>query len=253
MATHTYGYIPDVQDANDFAFQAMRPAAAPLPAEIDLRHLCSPVRDQGNLGSCTGFAIAVGMREFLFNKLGARFVQLSPLFLYYEERVREKTVNQDAGAMPRDGFKVLAKIGCAPEADWPYDITKFTIAPSKKAVTNAAQFKIASYNRLANLNDIRTCLAGGNGVVLGFTVYESFESDAVAQTGKMPMPAANEKVLGGHAVFCAGYKTDASFAGGGCLIVKNSWSTGWGDAGYFYMPYAFVTKKNVSDAWTALI
>ncbi len=253
MAKHFYGYIPDKQDERDFAYQAVRPPTAPLPAAVDLRHLCSPVRDQGQLGSCTGFAIAVGLREFLQIKLGATLVPMAPLFVYYEERVLEHDVNQDAGAQPRDGLKVLAKIGCAPEADDPYDITKFTQSPSAKAVSDAAHYKIAAYHRLKTLNDIQSCLAGGNGVVLGFKVYESFESNAVAQTGKMPMPGPNEQVMGGHAVFACGYQTDPTTAGGGYLIVKNSWSASWGDKGYFYMPFAYVTPSLVSDAWTGVV
>jgi C1A family cysteine protease len=253
MAGHSYGYIQDVKDANDFRYAAARPMTAPLPAMVDLRHLCSPVRDQGQLGSCTGFAIAVGMREFLLNKLGAPFVQLSPLFLYYEERVREHTVNQDAGAQPRDGFKVLAKLGCAPESDDVYNINLFTQPPSKQAVHDAANYKIAAYHRLHNQAEMQACLAGGNGFVIGFQVFESFESDAVAATGKMPIPAASEKSLGGHAVFCAGYQTDASVAGGGAFIIKNSWSTSWGDKGYFYMPFAYIRPDWVMDAWTAVV
>ena len=251
---HFYGYVPDVKDASDFQYQSMRMSSAPLPAMVDLRHFCSPVRDQGQLGSCTGFAIAVGQREFLLNKLGQPFVQLSPLFIYYEERLREHTVSQDAGAQPRDGYKTLAKMGCAPEADDPYNVAAFTKPPSKKAVADAAAYKIASYHRLNGLMDIQTNLAGGNGCVLGIKVYASFESDAVAKTGKVPMPAAGEQLMGGHAVFCAGYQTDSSVAGGGALIVKNSWGTSWGDGGYFYLPFAFVQKPGmVSDAWTALI
>ncbi len=252
MTRHAYGYLPDAADANDFVFQSMRPRGAVLPPNVDLRHLCSPVRDQGDLGACTGFAIAVGMREFLLRKLGVPFTPLSPLFVYYEERVREHSVPEDAGAQPRDGFKVLAKMGCAPESDDPYRPTRFTHAPSKRAVLDAGHYKIAAYHRLHGLADIQACLAGGNGVVMGFSVYESFESDAVAQTGKMPMPAPDEKLLGGHAVFCAGYQTNSSFAGGGVLIVKNSWGTGWGDGGYFYMPFDYVHPKWVSDAWTAV-
>src|SRR5512135_2153560 len=107
MARYSYGYIPDAQDDRDLMFQAARPPAVPLPPSVDLRKFCSPVRDQGQLGSCTGFAIAAGLREFLLIKIGAPLVPLAPLFVYYEERFIEHTVSQDAGAQPRDGLKVL--------------------------------------------------------------------------------------------------------------------------------------------------
>ena len=253
MAKHGYGYIPDVQDDRDLAFQAVRPSTSPLPPSVDLRKYCSPVRDQGQLGSCTGFAIAVGLREFLLIKIGAPLVPLAPLFVYYEERFIEHTVSQDAGAQPRDGMKVLTKMGVSPEKDDPYNVAAFTKKPSAKAKKDAANFKIAAYHRLKNLVDVESALAGGNGVVMGFKVYESFESDSVAKKGKMPMPASSESVVGGHAVFIAGYQTDPGTAGGGYLIVKNSWSTSWGDQGYFYMPYAYIRPDLVSDLWTAVV
>lgn len=253
MSKYSYGYIPDTKDDRDFLFQTVRPSLAPLPASVDLRHLCSPVRDQGQLGSCTGFAIAVGLREFWQIKLGASLVPMAPLFLYYEERALEHTVNRDSGAQPRDGMKVLANTGCSPEKDDPYQVTAFKKKPIPLALKDAANFKIAAYHRLTTLNDIQTCLAGGSGVVLGFVVYESFESQAVAQTGRMPMPASGEATIGGHAVFACGYQTDPGTAGGGYLIVKNSWGTTWGDQGYFYMPFAYVTPKLVTDVWTALV
>ncbi len=248
-----YGYIRDVEDVLDYKYSAIRPSQIAVPPMIDLRPQCSPVRDQGQLGSCTGFAIAVGLREFLQIKQGGSFIPLSPLFLYYEERKIEHTTNQDAGAQPRDGMAVLAKMGCAPEADDPYDVTKFSHPPAKQAISDAKSFLISAYHRLQTLDDIKTCLAGGMGLMIGFTVYESFESDAVAQTGKMPMPQPSEQQVGGHAVFVCGFATDASWPGGGYLTIKNSWGTGWGDKGYFYMPWAYVQPTLVTDAWTVVL
>jgi C1A family cysteine protease len=81
--------------------------------------------------------------------------------------------------------------------------------------------------------------------VFGFTVYESFESEQVAKTGKVPLPPRSEQVLGGHAVLAVGYN-DAQQS----FIVRNSWGPNWGMKGYFWMPYGYVTDPQLaSDFW----
>lgn len=251
MTKRWYGHIPDKPDPRDFLFRAVYRRVTSLPASVDLRSQCSPVRDQGQLGSCTGFSLAVGLREFLEIKMNGSLVPMSPLFVYYEERALEHDVNQDAGGQIRDGMKILASKGCSPEVDDPYDIAVFTKKPSCKALRDAKSWRISAYHRIAGLEEMQSCLASGAGLVLGFTVYESFELDAVAKTGLMPMPGNSEQIVGGHAVFACGYRADAQAPGGGWLIIKNSWGTDWGMAGYFQMPYAYVTPDLVSDAWTA--
>jgi C1A family cysteine protease len=182
------------------------------------------------------------------------YTTLSPLFLYYQARVLEDTVNIDSGAEMRDGMRVLVNLGICSEVHHPYDITKFTEKPSLDDYVNAAGYKITSYSRVLGLAGIKSCLATGRGLALGFYVYESFESSDVATTGKMPMPRPGEVMLGGHAVFCCGYKDDPAWAGGGYLIIKNSWGSTWGDMGYFYMPYEYASNySNVPDAWTATV
>ena len=84
-----------------------------------------------------------------------------------------------------------------------------------------------------------------NPIVFGITVYESFESPEVARTGHVPMPSKKEKVLGGHALLIVGFKDDTSE-----FIVRNSWSASFGDAGYIYLPYAYVASKDLAqDFW----
>jgi C1A family cysteine protease len=217
-----------------------------LPKSIDLRSKMSPVVDQGQLGSCTANAIASGLREYLEIAGGQVLVRLSRLFLYYEERKLEGTVDEDSGASIRDGMKVLAQIGVCPEEDYPYDITKFREPPSERALANAAQYKIVEYHRVMDLKSMKTALYEGLPVVFGFKVYESFESDEVAKTGKVPMPKKKEQYLGGHAVLAVGYVDKSK---GGQVIVRNSWGDAWGDQGYCYMSYT-VFNKLIMDMWT---
>jgi C1A family cysteine protease len=84
-------------------------------------------------------------------------------------------------------------------------------------------------------------------------VYEGFESDKAQATGHIPMPGPQEGLLGGHALMCCGYKDSVWYAGGGYLIVKNSWGTGFGDKGYVFLPYAYGDPKLMSDLWTATV
>jgi len=215
-----------------------------LPVKVDLHDKCSPIVDQGQLGSCTANAIASGLREYLLiNK--ATWIALSRLFLYWEERNLEGTVNEDSGAEIRDGMKVLNKIGVCPEIDWPYDISTFTNTPTDKMVADATPYKIVEYHRIISLEQLKAALAEGLPVVIGIEVYESFESNTVAKTGIVPLPnTSREKYLGGHAVLVVGYDDDKKQ-----MIVRNSWGTDWGDKGYFYLPYDYYNKGYVSDCW----
>ena len=129
----------------------------------------------------------------------------SRLFIYYNERVIEGTVNTDAGAMLRDGIKTVAKQGACPEPMWPYLIAGFKTKPSAACYAEGAKHTAVSYQRLVqSLSQMQGCLASGYPFVFGFTVYESFETNTVARTGHVPMPASGEHVLGGHAVCAVG-------------------------------------------------
>jgi C1A family cysteine protease len=94
---------------------------------------------------------------------------------------------------------------------------------------------------------LRASLAAGLPFTFGFTVYESFESEQVAETGVVPMPKSNEQIVGGHCVVAVGYDTPSRR-----FIVRNSWGDGWGDKGYCYLPWAFFTMSQnslASDIW----
>ena len=251
MPKHTikgYGWKKSLPDINEKMFMPNRYLAASLPSMVDMRPQCPKIYDQLQLGSCTANAIG-GLGEFLMMKEGHHAFTPSRLFIYYNERVIEGTVNEDAGAEIKDGMAVVANQGCPPEAEWWYNINKFTVKASKKVYADGLKHRVSQYSRVnnVNLNDMKTCLATGFPIVIGFSVYQSFESNQVAQTGIVPMPKHGEQMLGGHAVMICGFKDDVQR-----FIVRNSWGTGWGQAGYFEIPYLYFTNPNLaSDAWTA--
>jgi C1A family cysteine protease len=249
MGNRVYKLKPDNEDLRDRIFKSVQfKTMSVLPKIVDLRSGCSPVVDQGSLGSCTANAIASGLREY-WEKLSGDLTRLSRLWLYWEERNMEGTVNEDAGAYIRDGMKILQKMGCAPEADWPYDTTKFTQTPPENSSKEALSFIISEYHRVSDLTSLKSALAEGYPVVIGIDVYASFESTQVAQTGLVPLPNSGEQLLGGHAVLAVGYKDDAESNDQGEVICRNSWSESWGDKGYFYLPYSYFTSY-VTDMWT---
>jgi C1A family cysteine protease len=204
------------------------------------------VYDQGQLGSCTANAIAGAIQFDQKKQSGTEFTP-SRLFIYYNERVIEGTVAQDHGAQIRDGIKAVATLGAPPETDWPYDPTQFAKMPPTKAFADAKQDLVSIYARVSQvLSQLQGCLASGFPFVFGFSVYDSFESNEVAQTGAVPMPQAGEQLLGGHAVMAAGYDD-----GRRVFFVRNSWGNQWGLKGYCEMPYEYlVTATLSSDFWT---
>jgi len=244
--TKGLGWVPDIPDQRDHLYAVPSHVMAKLPSKVDLRKQCPPVYDQGQLGSCTANAIA-GAIEFDQIKQKLKVFMPSRLFIYYNERVMEHTVNSDSGAMIRDGIKSVNKIGACSETLWPYDINQFTIKPSKAAYDDAAKHTAVSYQRLVpNLNQLKGCLADGFPFVFGFSVYDGFESQEVSKTGELNLPTPKEQLLGGHAVLAVGYDDKINR-----FIVRNSWGSKWGKKGYFTMPYSYITNTNLADDfWT---
>jgi C1A family cysteine protease len=237
-----YGWVPDLPDQRDKVYKAPLARLGKLPSSVDLRRLCPPVYDQGQLGSCTANAIGAAL-QFDQLKQNASAFAPSRLFIYYNERAMEGTISQDAGAAIRDGIKSVAKQGAPHEEIWPYTLAKFRTKPSARAYADAALHQAVLYQSITqDLQQLKGCLAAGFPFVFGFSVYESFESDAVAKSGHAPMPQPTEKQLGGHAVMAVGYDSAKKW-----FIVRNSWGTGWGMSGYFTLPFDYLVDSNLSD------
>ena len=272
-----YGWIPDTPDNRDYQYSDLRKkmeeitekekeiASAnaspirrrtittidnvqiptpPLPF-VDLRFTDSPIFNQGDLNSCTSNAL-VGALQFLEKKDKKEYIELSRLFVYYDQRVAENTINIDIGAKLRDGIKTLARLGVCSETCWPYNIQNFAVQTGHGCYREAANHRILTYYRINTLDDMKHCLDNGYPFVFGFSCYQSFESEEVAQTGIVNVPTTNESLLGGRAVTAVGYDDNTKK-----FIIRNSCGTNWGDKGYGYIDYEYLTNRNLSDdIWT---
>lgn len=233
-----FHWVKDKPDNRDYLYKT---TPVKTPNTVDLRPWCTYIEDQGNLGSCTGQAIA-GAIEYL-NKKSGKINDISRLFIYYYERAILGTIGYDSGAYIRDGIKVVSKNGAPLEQYWPYVIRKFTTTPTNTAISDAAKRKVTLYERITNLQGCINALANGYPITVGFYVYSSFMSSSVRTTGIMPYPnTARERLLGGHAVLLVGYNNSTKR-----FIARNSWGTSWGDRGYFYMPYEVINNRAMSD------
>ena len=235
-----FGCIKDRFDDRDYLMRAYLPVIK-LPRKIDYTPKLSPVRDQGEEGTCVGFATACGMKEYQelldYNKL----ITLSPRFVYSRCK-KIDGMPEEEGTTIRTAMKVLKVKGICQEKFWPYLPLKKTRA-RRGAVSDAKRFRILTYARILNLNELRMALATKGPCVIGVEVFEGMMS---TKTGRVPMPKKNETTLGGHAICPVGYDDKKRL-----VTFKNSWSVKWGKKGYGSLPYAYI-KRYMMDAWSSV-
>jgi hypothetical protein len=229
--------------ANNMFKLEKRLTGAELPNIVDLRKnpKMPPVYEQGDLGSCTAQALCAAYQFMDTNSFKG-----SRLFLYYNERRLENNISDDTGATLGGGVKCLAKYGICPEESWPYDITQFAVEPPVSCYQSALNEVVLKARPIPNdRNTMRNVLNSGLPFVVGIQVYQSFETNAVAATGIAQLPKPKDRPLGGHAVLVVGYNHPKQQ-----WIVRNSWGDGWGDKGYFYLPYNYLLNPKLSsDMW----
>lgn len=240
-----FGYIPDLPDFRDQCFTDKIGRVKALPSSVDLRDKSPEVYDQGELGSCTGNAIAAAIQFDQIKQGVATQFTPSRLFIYYNERVIEGTVESDSGAMIRDGIKSVNEQGAPAESLWPYNISKFTQRPSDQVFEEALNHQALEYGRVGQTNtSFKKVLAAGYYVIFGFSVYSAFDDIGSGSKALLNLPKQNEALEGGHAVAMVGYQMMGKKL---YYIVRNSWAADWGDKGYFYMAANYATNPDLAD------
>jgi C1A family cysteine protease len=283
------GWLPDLPDFRDYTIEhdevsakqqqlgqkesvrgmlkkvgVVKRAKTGLPAKVDLRAWCSPVEDQGELGSCTANA-GVGVVEYFERRAFGRYIDASRLFLYKVTRNLDHQTG-DTGAYLRTTMAGVVLFGVPPEEYWPYKIRDFDKEPSAFCYAFAQSYQAITYYRLdptgkatdAVLNQVKTNLAAGLPSMFGFTVYSSISQ--ADTTGKIPFPVKGEKIMGGHAIVAVGYDdtmkikntNPGALETKGALLIRNSWGTKWGEQGYGWLPYDYVLTGLAIDWWSLI-
>jgi C1A family cysteine protease len=243
---HIYRYHPPRADHPLLQSARQADQFAAVPKSVDLRQLCTPIRDQGKEESCSGFATAAFRETSYVAKTGVLLpYYLSPAYLYAWTRMNDGTFPTDSGASLAGEFAVLQQRGVCPEGYLPYN-TDPAEGPNPVADTAAQPFRIVEPLQVnwKIPQAVKSVLARRQTVAIGFSVYASFENPD--KHGVVPMPKKNtEKLLGGHGVLVCGYDDANSF-----WIIRNQWGEDWGDKGYCYMPYGY--ESFWMEAWTAV-
>jgi hypothetical protein len=263
---HVYGLLPTtpeeyasipVYSKDEFQHKYALSSITPAPAVMTLA--TPAVRDQGQIGACTGFCGAEAY-EILWNyKYGSFPPILSPAFLYYEERVklRKENIVADDGANMINIDQVLTRFGITTEDLYAYpanDYSKdYATPPSAVAISTALGYRIGSYTliKTGDTAAVKNCIRNHIPVMMGFNVYDNvntyayFENLSTTRYTYNPINTSGTiakglMLLGAHATPIVGYNDNRK-----AFLVQNSWGTSWGLNGFYYMPYKVFANPEI--------
>lgn len=255
------GWLPDVPSVRDYtegkpevsgSIPAMVLAAPSLPSQsLKASEFMPPVEDQFDVGACVANAI-VTLAEQHERRFTGKYVDRSRLFLYKAGRNMLGWTG-DTGLYIRTGMGALVRFGAPEEAYWPYDTRKYDVEPPPFVYAAGQSFKALKYLRLdpnnaspqVTLGNIKKYLAAGHPSAFGFPVYGIFEDTNGLEA--VPLPRRGDRELGGHAIVACGYDDHKQ-----ALKIRNSWGESWGDKGYAWLSYEYVTQGLAVDFWTLL-
>lgn len=216
------------------------PGSGPtLPSSVDLTPSFPTPGDQGQQGSCVGWATAYAIKSYFEKRdmgwdLSRREHVFSPAFVF--NAIALPGCN---GSYFNQALDRMKDVGAATWDKMPYTDQECTSQPSTSANAQAPSYRIQSWGTLRTVDDMKAQLANHRPVLLGIQVYPAFNRLSGSSAVYNDFSGSSG---GGHAVAIVGYD-DNSY--GGAFKVINSWGTGWGDQGFFWFPYSGVSNPNV--------
>jgi C1A family cysteine protease len=221
-----------------------------LPPAASCRGFTPPVRDQGDQGSCVGHGFRAQIVALRL-RAGLPLVDASPLFIWTITRVHYEhdPLTANIGVQPRNALRAVSAYGACRETDWPYSPSNYYIEPSGEAKAQAKAHIVTLAYKCPTLKEVKASIHQGFGVGFGFACPETIDSEDTSRTGIIQYPKPSESIVGGHYVYADRYDDDKECLDGshGALGFLNSWSEQWGEAGFGWLPYAFVNEGLADD------
>ena len=264
------GWRPDLPDPRDYTpwqkrvlpllRHLKRRRGKSYPKKVDIRRdadgdYFTPPEDQGPLGCSSAWSV-LSLIEYFERRCCGRTFEGSALFLYKVARNlarQQNRVTGDTGSDLRTTLKAVARFGVPGEQHWPYDVDRFDEEPSAFLYALAQSLSRIRYFRLdarngdgaRTLQVVKSFLAAGFPVAFGFSVPTSLNSSPY-----IPFRPDLDSLRGGQAVVAVGYSEKHPGPTKQVLLVRSSWGTAWGDAGYGWLPCAYLRNGLARDCWT---
>jgi C1A family cysteine protease len=224
--------LPYNKDSRDHVYKVKNTQVSDV---VDLREYDSNIEDQGNIGSCVSSSLC-NAYEIMVKKLYPNtFKELSRLFVYYHSRLFDDSLEDDLGSYIRDGLKSLKNYGVCSEELWPYNLNNFDMQPPPECYLNASKRTITEYQLLLNNEEIVEVLSNNVPVTISIEIFQDF-NNVNKDNNVVKIPNSFDYSLGYHAVLLLGYNLNTRQ-----FLMKNSWGSSWGDNGYAYIPFQYVS------------
>jgi len=260
ITPHGFGWQRDLPDPRDFTPQHDAVAGVlqelePLrdrPEHVDWREYCPAVKDQAVLPVSPASTCA-DLLAYFERRSSGRMIEPSRLFIVQAAR-RLLGWSGESGLPLRAALEAIARIGVPDEHLWPFDPGRLLQAPDAFVYAAARTFPGLCYVRLdppgargrETLRTVKSFLAAGFACVFGFPVPTT-----VTHEPDIPYPTVFDAVRGGQAAMAVGFDDHRRIRSDrGGLLLACTWGDAWGDGGFGWLPYCYVTDQLAVDFWT---